>query len=161
MSGARLWLRVEGREGNVKAASAAVEAVASTAADAAFTLPSRPSTRNQSLAPLTVHHGHPPGSVGRSQSCKDMHLWSTRIVRKKVVYPKKSGCRGVNCASRGVNERENWRQSFRTDQETHPGVLYTNFYGTLSLKNNTLGRLLEKVAYLKLEGVGVPTLTDS
>ena len=70
-----------------------------------------------------------------------------------VVYPKKSGCRGVNCASRGVNERENWRQSFRTDQETHPGVLYTNFYGTLSLKNNRLGRLLEIVVYPQFQGV--------
>ena len=144
---------MEGRERGQRESSVCgrrgLEATASTAADAAFTLPSRPSTRNQSLAPLTVHHGHPPGSVGRSQSCKDMHLWSTRIVRKKVVYPKKSGCRGVNCASRGVNDRENWRPSFKTDQDMHPGVLYTNFYGTLSLKNNRLGRLLEIVVYPK------------
>ena len=93
-------------------------------------------------------------------------MWSTRIVRKKVVYPKKSGCRGVNCASLGVNERENRRPSSETGRDMHPGVLYTNFYGTLSLKNNTLGRLLEKVAYLKLQGVtphrskleGIPVL---
>ena len=94
-------------------ASAAVEAVASTAADAAFTLPSRPSTRNQSLAPLAVHHGHPPGSVGRSQSCKDMHLWSTRIVRKKVVYPKKSPEPRVNSALHSATKTQNrdlWRK---------------------------------------------------
>ena len=82
-----------------------------------------------------------------------MHLWSTRIVRKKVVYPKKSGCRGVNCASLGVNERENRRPSSDTGRDMHPGVLYTNFHGTLSLQNNTLGRLLEIMVYLKTQGV--------
>ena len=116
-------------------------------------VPARPQDHHQSIQrarkPLEqcwIYVIGPSGDLGKPRG---------EAAQKKVVYPKKSGCRGVNCASRGVNERENWRQSFRTDQETHPGVLYTNFYGTLSLKNNRLGRLLEIVVYPQFQGVPV------
>ena len=57
---------------------AAVEAIASTAADAASVMLQRPSTRNLALVLLSMDYRHPLGSADGSKPCRGMQLWSTR-----------------------------------------------------------------------------------
>ena len=71
-----MWQVAQATWGSPAAASAAVEAIASTAAGAASGMLWGPSTRNPCLTLLSMHHRHPLGSAGGSQSCKGTHLWS-------------------------------------------------------------------------------------